>query len=235
MPDRPDGDPAGCVAGRSSDTEFDDRRSYVERRGGVDAEDARDGIDEPVQPADGPRNALRVRGASADGILDELLRERPERIPAGAPADVGAILKTVGATLVSTVGGASGPLYGTAFLRAGMALAGKTALEPDDIEDGLKAALEGIKARGKAQAGEKTMIDALEPAVAAFSAALAAGKDKRAALAATADAAEEGMRATIPLLATKGRASYLGERSRDHQDPGATSAAMILRAAADQE
>ncbi|HEU5346832.1 MAG TPA: dihydroxyacetone kinase subunit DhaL [Ktedonobacterales bacterium] len=153
----------------------------------------------------------------------------------GAPhdvQDVGAILKTVGATLVSTVGGASGPLYGTAFLRAGMALAGKTALEPADIEEGLQAALEGIKARGKAQAGEKTMIDALEPAVSAFSAALADGKDKAAALAAAADAAEEGVRATIPMLATKGRASYLGERSKDHQDPGATSTALMLRAAA---
>ena len=152
----------------------------------------------------------------------------------GAPADVGAILKTVGATLVSTVGGASGPLYGTAFLRAGMALAGKTALEPGDIEEGLQAALEGIKARGKAQRGEKTMIDALEPAVEAYSAALAAGQDAKAALAAAADAAEEGMRATTPLLATKGRASYLGERSIGHQDPGATSCALLLRAAADE-
>jgi len=152
----------------------------------------------------------------------------------GAPADVGAILKTVGATLVSTVGGASGPLYGTAFLRAGMALAGKTALEPGDIEEGLQAALEGIKARGKAQRGEKTMIDALEPAVQAYSAALAGGQDAKAALAAAADAAEEGMRATIPLLATKGRASYLGERSIGHQDPGATSSALLLRAAADE-
>jgi phosphoenolpyruvate---glycerone phosphotransferase subunit DhaL len=152
----------------------------------------------------------------------------------GAPEDVGAILKTVGATLVSTVGGASGPLYGTAFLRAGMALAGKTALEPGDIEEGLQAALEGIKARGKAKRGEKTMIDALEPAVQAYSAALAAGQDTKAALAAAADAAEEGMRATIPLLATKGRASYLGERSIGHQDPGATSSALLLRAAADE-
>lgn len=153
----------------------------------------------------------------------------------GAPADVGAVLKTVGATLVSTVGGASGPLYGTAFLRAGMALAGKTALEPGDIEDGLMAALEGVKARGKAQRGEKTMIDALEPAVAAYSATLAAGGDAAAALAAAADAAEEGMRATTPLLATKGRASYLGERSIGHQDPGATSCALLLRAAVDKE
>jgi len=151
----------------------------------------------------------------------------------GAPADVGAILKTVGATLVSTVGGASGPLYGTAFLRAGMALAGKVALAPDDIEEGLTAALEGIKARGKAQRGEKTMIDALEPGVAAYTAAVAAGQDLHAALAAAADAAEEGMRATIPLLATKGRASYLGERSVGHQDPGATSCALLLRAMTD--
>ena len=153
----------------------------------------------------------------------------------GAPPDVGAVLKTVGATLVSTVGGASGPLYGTAFLRAGMTLAGKTSLEPGDIEDGLQAALEGIKARGKAHAGEKTMIDALEPAVQAFSSAIAEGRDASAALAAAADAAEEGMRATTPMLATKGRASYLGERSIGHQDPGATSCAMLLRAAAGGE
>lgn len=149
----------------------------------------------------------------------------------GAPSDVGAILKTVGATLVSTVGGAAGPLYGTAFLRAGMTVAGKTSLEPGDIEDALEAALEGIKARGKAHAGEKTMIDALEPAVQAFSATLAEGRDAAAALTAAADAAEEGMRATIPLLATKGRASYLGERSIGHQDPGATSTALLLRCA----
>jgi dihydroxyacetone kinase-like protein len=152
----------------------------------------------------------------------------------GAPADVGAILKTVGATLVSTVGGASGPLYGTAFLRAGMALAGKEALEPGDIEDGLLAALEGVKARGRAQRGEKTMIDALEPAVQAYSAAIGDGRDLVTALSAAADAAEEGMRATIPLLATKGRASYLGERSIGHQDPGATSCALLLRAAVDE-
>lgn len=147
----------------------------------------------------------------------------------GTPADVGAVLKTVGATLVSTVGGASGPLYGTAFLRAGMALAGKDTLTANDVETGLQAALEGIKARGKAHAGEKTMIDALEPAIIAFSAAIVERDDAHAALVAAADAAEEGMRATIPLLATKGRASYLGERSIGHQDPGATSSALLLR------
>lgn len=152
----------------------------------------------------------------------------------GTPADVGAVLKTVGATLVSTVGGASGPLYGTAFLRAGMALAGKDTLTASDVETGLEAALEGIKARGKAHAGEKTMIDALEPAINAFSAAIADHDDMRAALAAAVAAAEEGMRATIPLLATKGRASYLGERSIGHQDPGATSSALLLRTMVDK-
>ncbi len=111
-----------------------------------------------------------------------------------------------------------------------MALAGKEALSPADIEQALQAALEGIKARGKAHAGEKTMIDALEPGIAAYTAAIGAGQDLTAALKAAADAAEEGMRATIPMLATKGRASYLGERSIGHQDPGATSSALLLRA-----
>lgn len=148
----------------------------------------------------------------------------------GAMADIGAILKTVGATLVSTVGGAAGPLYGTAFLRAGTALAGKETLTPAEIEQALQAALEGVKMRGKAHAGEKTMIDAIEPGLAAYSAAIGAGQDLTAALKAAATAAEEGMRATIPMLATKGRASYLGERSIGHQDPGATSSALLLRA-----
>jgi dihydroxyacetone kinase-like protein len=152
----------------------------------------------------------------------------------GTSPDVGAILKTVGATLVSTVGGAAGPLYGTAFLRSGMALANQESVTGKDIGEGLQAALEGIKARGKAHAGEKTMIDALEPAVAAYLAALGTDDDIHKALTAAADAAEEGMRATIPLLATKGRASYLGERSIGHQDPGATSTAMLLRAMTDK-
>jgi phosphoenolpyruvate---glycerone phosphotransferase subunit DhaL len=150
--------------------------------------------------------------------------------PAGAaPPDPSAMFKTVGTTLVSTVGGAAGPLYGTAFMRAGAALAGKETLEAGDIAAALDAALEGIKARGRATRGEKTMIDALEPAIEAYKASLAGGGDLSAALRAAADAAEEGMRATIPMLATKGRASYLGERSIGHQDPGATSTALLLR------
>lgn len=145
-------------------------------------------------------------------------------------ADIGTILKTVGTTLVSTVGGASGPLYGTAFLRAGIALAGKQELMASDVADGLSAALEGIVARGHAQRGEKTMVDALGPAVDAFNASVAQGQDLATALAAATAAAETGMQQTIPMVATKGRASYLGERSAGHQDPGATSVVLLLRA-----
>jgi dihydroxyacetone kinase-like protein len=154
-----------------------------------------------------------------------------DKLPAVAEADIGTILKTVGTTLVSTVGGASGPLYGTAFLRAGTALAGKQELQPTDIVAGLEAALEGIKARGHAQMGEKTMVDALSPAVDAFKNAVSAGESIQDALRIAGDAAEEGMKATIPLVATKGRASYLGERSAGHQDPGATSVTLLLRTA----
>ncbi|MGO8951706.1 MAG: dihydroxyacetone kinase subunit DhaL [Ktedonobacterales bacterium] len=156
-----------------------------------------------------------------------------DKLPAVAEADIGTILKTVGTTLVSTVGGASGPLYGTAFLRAGTALAGKQELQLADIAAGLEAALEGIKARGHAQVGEKTMVDALSPAVEAFKAAADAGQSVHDALRSAANAAEAGMKATIPLVATKGRASYLGQRSAGHQDPGATSVTLFLRAAVD--
>jgi dihydroxyacetone kinase-like protein len=152
-----------------------------------------------------------------------------DKLPSVAEADIGTILKTVGTTLVSTVGGASGPLYGTAFLRAGMALAGKQDLEPADLATGLSAAVEGIMARGKAQRGEKTMVDALSPALDALQARIAAGAGQDEALRAALAAAEAGMTATIPMLATKGRASYLGERSIGHQDPGATSATLLLR------
>jgi phosphoenolpyruvate---glycerone phosphotransferase subunit DhaL len=155
-----------------------------------------------------------------------------DKLPAVAEADVGTILKTVGTTLVSTVGGASGPLYGTAFLRAGTALAGKQELQPGDALAGLEAALEGIQARGRAQRGEKTMVDALAPGVDALRTALGAGQSLFEGLRAAADAAEAGAAATIPMLATKGRASYLGERSIGHQDPGATSISLLLRAAA---
>ncbi len=147
--------------------------------------------------------------------------------------DIGAMLKTVGMTLVSTVGGAGGPLYGTLFLQMGMATAGKTELEPEDWAAALDAAVEGVQMRGKAEPGDKTMVDALIPARDAFSAAVAEGASFEEALKRSAQAAEEGMLATTPLVAKKGRASYLGERSAGHQDPGATSSYLLVKTAAD--
>jgi len=154
-----------------------------------------------------------------------------DKLPTVAGMDIGSILKMVGTTLVSTVGGASGPLYGTAFLRAGMANVGKHELHGADVVGMLEAALEGIKARGKAVPGEKTMVDALTPAMLAAKEAQHLGLSQL--LRQTSEAAEKGMKATIPLLAKKGRASYLGERSIGHQDPGATSSWLILKALAD--
>ena len=151
------------------------------------------------------------------------------KFPTMATMDIATQLKTVGTTLVSTVGGASGPLYGTAFLRAGVAVAGKQQLGPADMVALLEAFLGGIVARGKAQPGEKTMVDALTPALAAAKQALNEGLPLKELVSRATQAAEEGMKDTIPLLATKGRASYLGERSVGHQDPGATSSWLILR------
>jgi dihydroxyacetone kinase-like protein len=148
-------------------------------------------------------------------------------------ADIGALLKTVGTTLVSTVGGASGPLYGTAFLRAGISTTGKQELSEADVVSMLTAFVEGIKARGKAQLGEKTMLDALLPALDAARQAANDGLDLAQLLHLSSEAAQKGMQNTIPLLATKGRASYLGERSIGHQDPGATSSWLLLKTLAD--
>jgi dihydroxyacetone kinase-like protein len=148
-------------------------------------------------------------------------------------ADAGTLLKTVGMVLVSTVGGAGGPLYGTLFLQMGTAIAGKTELEAADWGAALDAAINGVQARGKAEPGDKTMVDALLPAHEAFASALAEGASFEDALRRSADAAEEGMKATTPLVAKKGRASYLGERSAGHQDPGATSSYLLIRTAAD--
>ena len=147
--------------------------------------------------------------------------------------DVGALLKTVGMTLVSTVGGAGGPLYGTLFLQMGTAVGGKDELGPDDWAAALDAAIAGVQARGKAEPGDKTMIDALVPGRDALTAALGGGATFADALRRSADAAEQGMRATVPLVAKKGRASYLGERSAGHQDPGATSSHLLLKTAAE--
>ncbi len=155
------------------------------------------------------------------------------KLDAGEAADVGALLKTVGMTLVSTVGGASGPLYGTLFLQMGTSAAGKPDLSDDDWAAALAAGVAGVQRRGKAELGDKTMIDALVPGVEAVRSALADGSALDEALRRSAEAAREGMTATIPLVARKGRASYLGERSADHQDPGATSSWLLLRTAAE--
>jgi phosphoenolpyruvate---glycerone phosphotransferase subunit DhaL len=155
------------------------------------------------------------------------------KFPTMESMDIASQLRTVGSTLVSTVGGASGPLYGTAFLRAGGAVANKQELTSADVVAMLDAFTGGIVARGKAQPGEKTMVDALTPAIAAAKQALTDGASLAEITQRAAAAAEEGKRATIPLLATKGRASYLGERSIGHQDPGATSSWLILRSLAE--
>jgi len=151
----------------------------------------------------------------------------------GEESDIGALLKTVGMTLVSTVGGAGGPLYGTLFMQMGMAVSGKEELSSDDWAAALEAAVTGVQARGKAEPGDKTMIDALIPGRDALKAALAEGATFEDALRQSADAADQGMRDTVPLVARKGRASYLGERSAGHQDPGATSSHLLLEAAAE--
>jgi len=143
--------------------------------------------------------------------------------------DAGTLLKTTGMALVSTVGGASGPLYGTFFLRVGTALDGKMEVADKELVDALEAGLKGVIDRGKANLNDKTMVDALTPALARARARLGEGASIADALSAAAEAAESGMKATIPLKALKGRASYLGERSVGHQDPGATSTFFMLR------
>lgn len=147
--------------------------------------------------------------------------------------DIGALLKSVGMTLVSTVGGAGGPLYGTFFLRMGASAAGRQELSAADVASALAAGVAGVRGRGKAEPGDKTMVDALVPAAEAVESALADGADLGAALGKAAAAARAGMEATIPLVARKGRASYLGPRSAGHQDPGATSSWLLIQAAAD--
>ena len=156
-----------------------------------------------------------------------------EKLPGVADKDIGNILKTAGMTLISSVGGASGPLYGTFFMRGGMAAAAKEELTAEDLLEVLQAGVDGIVQRGRAQAGDKTMVDSWLPALAAFRAKLDEGAGETEALQAAVEAAEQGMKETIPLQARKGRASYLGERSIGHQDPGATSSYLILKALLD--
>jgi len=155
------------------------------------------------------------------------------KLPTLPADDIGGLCKGVGMTLMSTVGGASGPLYGTLFRRFGASTAGKTEIGIADLLAALDSAIEGIRGLGKAEPGDKTMLDALIPARDALGAGIDGGLAPADALASTVAAAEQGMLATIPLVARKGRASYLGERSAGHQDPGATSSHLLLKAAAD--
>ncbi|MGH3083126.1 MAG: dihydroxyacetone kinase subunit DhaL [Gaiellaceae bacterium] len=173
-------------------------------------------------------------GDADHGInMDRGMKGVQAKLDGLAGDDIGALLKTVGMTLVSTVGGAAGPLYGTLFLQMGVATAGKTELESEDWAAALEAAVQGVQMRGKAEPGDKTMVDALIPARDSFSAAVAEGASFEEALRRSAAASEEGMLATIPLVAKKGRASYLGERSAGHQDPGATSSQLLVKTAAE--
>ncbi|MFL5799694.1 MAG: dihydroxyacetone kinase subunit DhaL [Actinomycetota bacterium] len=162
------------------------------------------------------RGFTAVRTRLADGAADGM-----------AP---GEFLTFVGSTLVSTVGGASGPLYGTAFRRAGKALGDRDDVDTDALAAGLRAALDGIQQLGAASEGDKTMVDALAPAVAAFERGVEEGASLADVATSAREAAEEGMRATVPMQARKGRASYLGPRSVGHQDPGATSTVLVLAA-----
>jgi dihydroxyacetone kinase-like protein len=173
-------------------------------------------------------------GDADHGInMDRGMKAVITKIDAQEPTDVGALLKTVGMTLVSTVGGAGGPLYGTLFLQLGTATAGKETLEAPDWAAALDAAVAGVQARGKAVLEDKTMVDALIPARDAYRQALEEGASFADALRRSTAAAEDGMKATVPLVARKGRASYLGERSAGHQDPGATSSWLLLKTIAD--
>ena len=178
-------------------------------------------LDAAIGDADHGTNLSRGFGA---------VREALAGTPAATP---GAVLKLTGTTLISTVGGASGPLYGTAFRRAAKALGDKPDADLPALAEALTAGLEGVKKLGAASEGDKTMVDALTPAVAALTKAAADGVPPAEALAAAADAAAAGSQATIGLQALKGRASYLGPRSVGHEDPGAASSALMLRALSD--
>ncbi len=193
-------------------------------------------LDAAIGDADHGVNMDRGMRAVA-GKLPEVATERaggsgepsPEQM---SPAAIGPLFKTAGMTLVSTVGGAAGPLYGTLLLEMGKATADRTTLSAAEWAGVVSAGVAGVQMRGKAEPGDKTMVDALLPAAEALRAAAGSGASLAEALRAAAEAAEAGMRATTPLVARKGRASYLGERSAGHQDPGATSSWLLLETAA---
>jgi dihydroxyacetone kinase-like protein len=162
--------------------------------------------------------------------MDRGMKKALEKLDSQEGADIGALLKAVAMALISSVGGAAGPLYGTLFLQMGTSAAGKEELDLAGWTAALDAGIKGVQSRGKAEPGDKTMIDALLPALEALQ---SSDGDAAAALANAADAAEQGMKSTIPMEARKGRASYLGPRSVGHQDPGATSSYLLMRSAAE--
>jgi dihydroxyacetone kinase-like protein len=197
--------------------------SWLERYAGIVAEQKQylTGLDAAIGDGDHGINMDR-------GFQTVLVKLAPVR-----DQDAGTLLKTTGMALVGSVGGAGGPLYGTFFLRAGAAIDGKSEVSDKEIVAALDAGLKGVVERGKANRNDKTMVDALAPAIDRAKQYVDEGASLDVALAAAADAAEEGMKATIPLKALKGRASYLGDRSIGHQDPGATSSYLMLRALSD--
>jgi phosphoenolpyruvate---glycerone phosphotransferase subunit DhaL len=178
----------------------------------------------------------KLDGAIGDGDhgtnMDRGMKKVLEKLEASEGDDIGASLKTVGMALVSSVGGAAGPLYGTLFLQMGQATAGKSDLDLPGFTAALDAGVQGVIKRGKAEPGDKTMLDALGPALEVLREA-GDDADVAGALGRAAEAAREGMESTIPMVARKGRASYLGERSAGHQDPGATSSQLLLKTAAE--
>ena len=177
----------------------------------------------------------KLDGAIGDGDhgtnMDRGMKKALERMQASDGDDIGASLKAVGMALVSSVGGAAGPLYGTFFMQMGQAAAGRSELDLAGFTDAFDAGIQGVIKRGKAEPGDKTMLDALKPALEALRDA--DGDDVAAALGRAAQAAHDGMESTVPMVARKGRASYLGERSAGHQDPGATSSHLLLKSAAE--
>jgi dihydroxyacetone kinase-like protein len=172
-----------------------------------------------------------VGDADHGSNMDRGMKAVVAALDAAPQATAGALLSKVGMTLVSTVGGASGPLFGTLFMRMGSSLGAADVVSAVDVATALRAGLDGVVARGKAEAGDKTMVDALAPAVEALEAAVGDQEPLATALAAAHDAAVVGRDGTTPMVARKGRASYLGERSAGHQDPGATTVALLLQAA----
>ena len=197
--------------------------SWIERYAGhiADHKDYLTELDSAI--GDGDHGANMHRGFQAVLAKKADLRDK----------DVGALFKTVAMTLIQNVGGASGALYGTFFLQVSSAAGAKNEVSPSEFGTLLEKGLAGIVLRGKAAVGDKTMVDALQPGIKAYKCSIGAGEDLKEALENAMRAAEEGLRSTIPIVARKGRASYLGERSAGHPDPGATSTVLLFRAAAE--